>query len=288
MSPQIATLETPRAIKEFFSNSVHISIFGKPHNWSLKDINSPDSIQFQAHLAHIAQQCDVRDIYAPNSSTFNALLCDPRELYLHIALTPEKDIMLHRGAFADGVVIPKGAAMFIASADCPTLIVHDKETDVLIAAHAGLGCLVDRSAMIHNKPERHHQSIIDVIMRYVSGFEKKIDVQVVGGIKPKHFVYSTNHPVYGEANRLLLEGISDKYGPDIIQGGMETGCISLTALIESQFNKYDASRFNIKHDGVDTYGNINETGEPKWWSHVRYAEGKQEVDGRNGVFIVHK
>src|SRR6185369_1579649 len=154
-------------------------------------------------------------------------------------------------------------------------------------AHAGFGCLIDCSRIKNNQPSRKHESVVDAILRHFDNTER-LEIIIACGISAKYFSYSAEDTKYGEGNEKLLSYLLNAYGTNVVSHGKKQGSISLRALIKHQFQSHGIDPEIIKSDYIDTYEDCDSSGNQKWWAHVRYAQGKQEVDGRNGIFIVHK
>src|SRR6185369_10334050 len=111
---------------------------GQPNNWDLKKLLNSENLLSDDPLAEnlriISNEHGITKIYAPKATHCNAIICEPKDLEQEIVLSDT--LSVYRGFDADGVVIPKGSAMFTSSADCPTIAVYDKENETLVGAHA--------------------------------------------------------------------------------------------------------------------------------------------------------
>jgi copper oxidase (laccase) domain-containing protein len=208
-------------------------------------------------------------------------LCSPNDFKKEYTI---KGIKVMNGAIAEGLVIPRGSASIIYSADCPTIVYHDIKNDILITAHAGLASLIDRQKIITGFSSRSHESIIDDIMRgrIVTNNRK---VFVLCGIGSNSYKYDIDDPVYGERNNKILKYFFDYYGttvvPTYFEGG---GDISLLDVTLQQLDSYGVDTLKeVIHDGVDTYL------DPRFHSYYWYSKfGKEEEKlFRNCVLVIN-
>lgn len=267
-----------------FGGRIEAHEFGRPHNWQLTGDESQDTIP---RIALIAQEIGLKNIYAPRPSDFNGLVCTPDELGTPIQLGEGEDTpILWRGCDADGVVIPAGAAFWLSSADCFTIIAHDPETGTTAAAHAGRDSVINRRR-ISDSSERQNRSFESVVDAIVARFSKeavpRLKVFMTCGVGPESFGHPLAHPQAGEENRRLVEDILANWGPTCLSGNPSEGKICLSELIRLQFLALGTPAHHIGYDAADTCTDTDEYGEHLWWSYQRGDDLK-----RNGILVIRK
>ncbi len=257
-------------------NSIHsaraeVFTFGKPINWRINFTN-------HSELISILEERNINSVYVPDASKLNGILCEPNDFKENYYI---KGIKIMSGCEAEGMVIPRGSAVSMYSADCPTIIYHDIANDILIAAHAGLASLIDRQKIIINVASRPNESVIDEMMRYTKE-TNHYEIFVVCGIGSQSYIYDIRDPVHGETNRKIFCYLYSLYGEDAIPRGVKMGNISLRGIIRSQFERFGINVSNIHFDNIDTYS------DPNFWSHHRsFSLGKKEY-GQNCTLVIHK
>ncbi len=278
------------------SKKIAVEHLTQPHDWKISEteiIQSPDDHR-RIMLRNLAQKYAVNRIYAPKPTFFNGIVCHPGELKKRFLI--ERDITIYRGKNADGVVVPRGAGFFVTSADCPTIVVCDTRHDILIAAHAGLWSLLDKSLVLGIERPRHekrpHKSVVDAMMAHLPKHNRgHLEIIITCGIDSPNYVFDPRHPKYGDTNIRLLAYLDEMYGENTNprnQNGKPY--LSLKSIIKHQFEAYGIDPHTIHHDGIDTYSDIDHDGNYKYWSNARAHNLKKEceIPKRNGVFIAHK
>lgn len=264
-----------------YSGRVSVHLSGRPWDWNIGGDAKEDVLE---RVGAMALNLGLDNIYAPRPSTFNAQICDVEQLTELIDRYPtacSHSVTIRRGCDADGVEIPPKAAFWISSADCITIITHDPGTGKTIAAHGGRDSLVDRTRIMAGKA-REFESVVDAIAaRYSNNALKRLRVFLTCGIFPEKFDHPCNHPEHGTKNRRMVLDVLAKWGPTCVVGDHFQGCLCLSEIIRAQFLRHGVKAHHIAHDGVDTYGDLDSDGQPRWWSHRR-GDGKK----RNGVLVV--
>lgn len=283
----------PTAVFTPFDGKVQILLFGRPHDWSLRVHDGeqqprPDTLN---RVMTVRSDYKINEIYAPMPATFNGVVCDPSDLNKPVN---ETFTAIRRGCDADGVVIRKrNDAIFIGSADCVTIVaygINREGKSILIPAHAGRDCLVDRGALDRKTP-RTHESVVFAIMEKMktNGVQPaNIRVFLTCGIGPDALKHPYDHVTWGTKNLAMIEYLIAKWGMACIPEP-DKGTISLTEIIRAQFNKAGVPSHNIGGDNCETYSTMNNDGEHFWWSHRRaidLKQGPKEELKRNGVFVI--
>ena len=125
-------------------------------NKRLIKANSTD----QEILRSTREKLGVNIIYRPRTSFFNALIVKPTELKKNRWI---EGYDIYSGCNADGVIIPTSAAIWLATADCPTIVARNRVNGKTIAAHAGRYSLVDRQRLLGKSP-RQHESVVNAMV----------------------------------------------------------------------------------------------------------------------------
>ncbi|MFZ2072195.1 MAG: laccase domain-containing protein [Minisyncoccia bacterium] len=253
------------------SENAEIFLFGRPKNWK-------DDFRNHQEIFPILKEKGITNIYLPDPTDFNGLLCKPADFKKEDKFN---NINLFEECKAEGIVIPKNSGMFICTADCPTIVFHDIENDMLIAAHAGFGSVVDKTKITTDKPSRNHEGVVEEIMKKIKN-TSMYEIHILCGISYNNFRYDINHFMHGETNKKIFDYLLKEYGDNAVPRGMEHGGISVPGIIKEQFICYGVDLDKITSDGIDTYADKD------WWSHHRSINLEGKKCGRNGILILHK
>ncbi len=257
----------------WFGRSVFIQLFGRPHNFS--DITgNPNARRI---IAAYARQSGSRSIFCPQVGHANKRIVGPDSF-------PEKimqdGVSIFFGVCADGVELPERSAFFIASADCPTLVLRFPDGRV-IATHAGRECLFDR-LLFGNETKRDMSSVVYTALSRFSGDIKEVHASIFCGVEPAYFTHHIHHPVYGKENARMITHICAHWGRGCFAGEgdiVARGELDLVRLLRAQLEEAGVLPHYIWHDGARTVMDTMSDGSMLWWSHRR------EDEGRNGVLI---
>lgn len=268
-------LQTMGCTKPFPGN-VLVFCYGRPHNW--RGVVSSGPMTFFS-LADLVKQKGVYDVWALQVTRGDARVSRSESFSECVGAG---GVTIHMKHKTDGVVIPRGGAFWLASADCPTIVVWCKSTGFTIAAHAGRDSLLDRKRIETGIKSREHESVVDAILEKLTNRQiPELHVFVCCGIGGEHFVHSVDDPIHGAFNVLMFKDNINRYGNDCIVGEKSRGALSLYDLIRAQFTTRGVPEENITTDSVNTFGDRDEeNGEHKWWSACR---GDTE---RNGVLVI--
>lgn len=264
---------------EYHTGNADIFVYGGPKNWK-------DDFRNNHELIEILLQKNIYTVYIPDTTTFNGLLCSPDD-FIHEYTV--KGIKVMTGAIADGFVVPKGSAVIMYSADCPTIVYHDLINQRLVVAHAGLASLINKYKIIIDVPFRSHESIIEEMMRGVK-YNDSCEIFVLCGIGAKSYIYDFNHSKYGERNLKILQFLFEFYGTDVtpyfigIKGRSKgRGNISLLNIILQQLGSCGVDTLKVIYDSVDTYS------DPRFHSYYWYSQFGKEEDKfyRNCTMVIN-
>jgi copper oxidase (laccase) domain-containing protein len=254
------------------SGNAEFFIFGNSKNWKDDFKNHPE-------LISILKERKIKDVYIPHTSTFCGTLSNSNNFSLKSTVN---GIRVMNGLYTEGLVVPKGSAVVLYSADCPTIIYHDLKNGLLIVAHAGLGSLIDKQKIIIDVASRPNESVIDELMSLAKEKEtNNYEIFVLCGIGESSFKYDINDPVYGDTNKKIFAYLNNHYGTQAVPFGSKKGNISLLGIIEGQLDSYGINTIKIQNDGIDTYS------DPRFWSHFRNVQIGQKGLERNAILIVN-
>lgn len=257
---------------KFTSGNAEIFIFGNSKNWKDDFENHPEVIS-------LLKERKIKNVYLPKTSTFCGTLDSSNNFSLKSTVS---GIKVMNGLCTEGLVVPKGSAVVLYSADCPTIFYHDLKNELLIVAHAGLGSLIDKDKIIKGKATRLNESVIDELMNLAKEKEtNNHEIFILCGIGESSFKYDINDPIYGEANKKIFAYLNNHYGTQAVPFGSQKGNISLLGIIEGQFDSYGINTLKIRNDGIDTYS------DPRFWSHFQEVQLGRKGLERNAILIVN-
>ena len=219
-------------------------------------------------------------ILAPNSSLFNAVVTDPKNLQTEINID---GLTILRGCDAEGVLVPKGMTAGFFPADCYTVVAYDSRDNV-IACHAGGKSTFDSEATALEKTTRENESVANAIIRKFQSLGSRIEeisAFICFGIDWQHFGYD------GKTDDRFLKRIAQVSGQDSLKKNHRTGVrdrYDIRQALRNQFRILGVEPKKISTDSVDTFSNN------KFWSHERSKRESNEseaLNGRNLVLVVH-
>lgn len=260
--------ELEPSLRPFCSQKAKIFVFGKPNDWR-------DKANYEKLIPLLLKE-GVEKVYVPSASAFTGELSDPSDFHEELDIGGIKFL---NGCKTEGLVIPLNSAIILRTADCPTIVYHDIQNDILIVAHAGLGSVVDLKRILTGVSPRHDESVVDNMIRYTEDTEDR-EVHIVCGISYENFIYSLSDPTYKENNLKILSALL-KYN-NAIPLGIDHGGISIHGIIMDQFISHGITIDEINLDYVDTFSN------PALWSHRQMVVNEEKDYGRNAVLVIHK
>ena len=292
----------PTATFTPFSGRGEIYLFGPPHNWSIKTLD-PETL---ARIGAIADSLGVAALYAPRPEKCNATICHPNDL-TEVVKLPGSQASLHRGTYADGVILPTNCAFWLSSADCQVVVVSHDVSGATVAMHAGRDSLFDRKLIETGVASREFNSVIDAAINRIGTSEERLikpsqlQAFITGGIGPEEFDHPYGHPAYGEANRRMVEKVIRDFGRDSVLGDPENGRLILSEIARVQMRTHGIPAYRIGFDGIDTFMDASFNArvmppqyasdmpercmEGAWWSNRRdSAQGGE----RNGMLYIRR
>lgn len=207
------------------------------------------------YLPDIASLLGTEDIYASQPTDFNALICEEADLTTRIEVDNGRyKTTLHRGAHADGMIVPVGRTFGMSNAGCPAIVLWRKNYNVLCVAHAGMRSLVnDWKLGNRDVPYRYHESVVDEMVHAMGGqkIAQELRALIAFSIPAELLIYHWDHPVYGDLNRLRSEHvanqISERGAPYFLKDSRRMfGLLDLYQIAKAQLMRLGVQEKNIK------------------------------------------
>lgn len=266
-----------------FCGRVSVSLFGAGRDWKLSDRSTVATISMAAHMSGVCQ------VYSPNISQFNARICKHDELTEDVTTgIVDAKVPIFRGAHADGVIIGRRSACFLATADCPTVIMWSHAKPNLVCLHAGLRSLVDFRRVEEGASNRVHESVIDASLElFGRDNAHKVHVHALCGIAADNYSFPEDHADWGGFNRKLLKALREMSN-GYADGAVNGNSISLPLLIRAQCMARGVRADRISWDTIDTYSDRDHIGGYRWNSHRMERNGVSSVYGRNNGVLVSR
>ncbi|PCH91480.1 hypothetical protein COB18_03880 [Candidatus Kaiserbacteria bacterium] len=212
-------------------------------NWSI-DRNDPKTFNaiFDAAPAGVSR------IWMPIPSHSNA----------EIAKRGTFSIEFERGGIpimgkicGDGVQLFPGEAFAITSADCPTVVMYDRDKTQTVCFHASRESLIDKKYLLNQKPRRTPFSVVESALQVftTNGIDcRDIRIHIFCGIR-SGFIHPPNDPNHSKYNKALISWCKN-YGAVL---DAQLGEIDLYAVIRAQAIERGVLDANIAYDGIDTH-----------------------------------
>lgn len=260
-------------------NWVKVEIYGKPYHWGIWQDDDGQSNQTLERISRILRVKGINSLYMPYVSNFNALLCKLTDFTQQLEFS---GITFHHGVSADALVLESDYAIWLTSADCPTIIALDVKSGLTFVAHAGFKSLFDFNQVVLEQEPRPFFSVIDTLL---DAFEKHdsniadLRFHKACGIGPLYYTFPVDHTVYGQQNVKLVQYLINTWGEGVVLDSSNTCGIDLFELITAQLMDHHIGVNRITTDAIDTYGDTDFEFGPKFWSHRRGS------NGRNGVLV---
>lgn len=270
---EVDMAEGRSAVFSRFSQHAKVFVFGKPTDWREGSNLSK--------LVPLLVSEGIKKVFVPDCSKFTAELCSPSDFQKELDVG---GIKFFHGVETEGLMIPQKSAVIFRTADCPTVVLHDIENDLLIGTHSGFESLIDKKRLTTGIPFRDHESVIDEIVKFIPpSSTNHYEIFIFAGISSRYFIYDIKDPVYKETNRKIFSHLIQKYGLDAVPRSTAKGNISLLGIIRCQFERYGFDPQKIVPDGLDTFS------DSRLWSHRESSKYMMNsIDGRNCVLVIHK
>ncbi len=184
---------------------------------------------------------------------------------------------------ADGIILQRGEAYGVTSADCPTFTFWSSENDTVIAGHAGLRSIIQKSVNERGEyAEQKHSVIKNALNELRVTDMNSVSAHILCGARTG-FIYSRKHPTFGHGNMQIQNLIEAMYPHSGIISSDEA--INMPRLVVAEMCRYGVPIENITFDGgdgieIDTHGDRDIFGNPKWAS-----QSRDPKSGRNFVLV---
>lgn len=236
-------------------------IFGREHGDFKESIQSLEN--FSEGVRKILPS-SIRNIFVPRSGFTNRITNN----YIYVT---EDDYLLRTYNLADGgLIFGQDKAVAFLNGDCPVICLYDGLE--LAVLHAGYRCLI--------REDKEEEGIIEAGLRFFN--LETVKVFIFGGIGPCCWEVEVDNSCPKLENTKVCRYYSLLW--DCISRTTRSSSKSLTVdLYELALKILLANDVPLKNISWDTTCTCcaMKNGEPTYWSHTRFRNGHQEVDGRN-------
>lgn len=215
----------------------------------------------RARMYELAGHHGIRRIYAPNPSEFNGIIARPDAFDVEWA----EDRVL-RGPMADGVLLTEpGTAFAVSSADCPTAVLYDIPSGLVVAAHAGFRGLLDMEKL----PLAHEMAMAIKTLFGEDSYDCRLHRGFIAcGIGHNAYAFDASHAAFTETHRLMCERVEEMW-PEAVLRSDDRWLIDLPTLFRVQLETWSTDRSRVGSDGACTRSDISRYGPALWHSNRR-------------------
>lgn len=204
--------------------------------------------------------------------TLCGAMCYTKKFYKRPGKGPT--LMVHHGAAGDGIVVPEGNLGYMATADCPVVLIRFRRT--LMMLHGSRHALMDDGKIISGSSTRRYESIVQAAIQPIverSGREvlKEMHVYCFLSVGYGRFRFSPHNAHYGELNRARNVYLA-KHWPGAIKEGQY---LDLPRLVHAQACELGVPPYNV------ALGTLS-TDHPQLYSAL--ADGRK----RNSVLVLNR
>jgi len=248
---------------------VCIEAYGVPNNWRLYTTADAPNRSVLRALSIVAGRKTCSHMYTLDPSQFNAKVAVPHHFSpLYERVNEEAEIHVHGTVMADAVLILPGDGAFMATADCWTLVVvqkdHHNNVVYAVVAHCGRDSVLRNDDIIRNT-------------FHALGARDKFNPNLMHafistGIHGLNFRHPRDHPQHGPKNHAMLSYIEKRWTTQCLVGDKKDG-IHIPSIVIMELQRLGVPHQNIEWDGGDTFKN------KELWSH------RAGDSDRNGMFV---
>lgn len=264
-------MEPTKIFRPFGLEGPKVLLFGRQKgDWNPSRLRNGYNADRGLHfaLSSLGDRYSFKKLFFPKPTDCNARLVMERDFTQSVSSGP-CSLQVMMGVSADAVMIHRGSAGAIASADCPTIITYCPTTGVVIMAHAGAKSIVDVPHLIDGQPARNPSTVVDsVVAAMVGGHCSWPQVFITCGIERYH------HPVLAKH---LFTGVPTD---PVVHGEI----VYLKRLVAKQFS--DRGFGGVTTDFIDTQTDKNK--KEYLWHSYRRGVTPEEKAGRNLVLVVNR
>ncbi len=191
-------------------------------NWSFNGLYAGIDHErkvFEHRLSYALAARGIRIAYAPTVRRMSGAILRP-EQFVSMRPLPKGVLVLRPELPCDGTFIGAGDGFSMAAAGCilAALTFRDQEGEpVCIAAHAGKASLVDLDLVFARTPSRPRFGVIDAMVAAGTahgGNPADMTLRSFFAKPWEDYRHSTDDPVHGEKNFLLVSELENRYGCD--------------------------------------------------------------------------
>ncbi len=183
----------------------------------------------KTHLARAFEEYSAERVFVPNVGHHSGLIV-PRESFdVEVALTDRTLVRVMSAGQADGCALGETQGFAMSTRGCALVVASGCEH--MVAAHAGLGSLVDQKRIRTGRPSRTREGIIHAI---AYDFTRKgidladVSLDVLFSIHPDEFRYPLDHPEHIDFNAKLFSWLEENVGGACVNRKM--GSIDIAAI----------------------------------------------------------
>lgn len=288
---------------DHFGGCIKVTVWGK-HQDDFSDVRKkPELLDV---IAQHAQEYDIERIFVPKASLCSAQITS-RAYHFPVWVTGKKPNFLF-GAPVDGVNLKPREALFLATGDCPTVVMRHVRTGDVIAFHAGRKSLLDHD-FISGKSDNRRVGVVEHASEmFMRGARSEICTGVFLGIGPRNFEHRSDDTVHGTFNKQMIQHVCEIWGgrcfaqpAKIVEESGRTvmlprrddvelcsrGQLDLFALIRAQAVHVGIPGVQVVSDKICTFVDGGAAYDYHWHSHARWVrDGKRGLDCRNGVLVM--
>lgn len=282
MSKVVTEIKPTRSLS-LFKKTVTIHAFGRgTGDWKIGDFTQPENFK---RVVEVARQFDVQKVWCPQVGSFNAQIAEPWQ-FEPDEFEPNRSfeingVRIMTRVKASGCPVGNGEAFFLASADCPIMVVKDVAGEV-VCAHAGRDELIERTWVLRGRAAYHRkfESVVDAVASHFGHPMRYSDIFSGFGIR-YDFCHDPANEKYAEYNSKLHDHIRKRCGSEINCFDREHN-LRLELLIKQQWLRYGVEHWKMTSDETCTKTDIDEDDQFIW--HSRSRDG--DASGRNGIFVI--
>lgn len=252
VSSETQTLQFTTPVHERVRYSFYSKAGTAEENWAMSQFGEESLAgTFKERLGRRLSGMNVRLAWSLILNPMNARVLCREDFSRSIALPCVVELRIPEQA-GEGIRLERHEALVLGTGGCGVLAlsyINEDGRPGLLAAHAGRDSLVDKAYIQDGTPSRPYFSIIGALAAYAEqqgGKREEMILRSFGTVPWQDFPHSTEDPVHGTYNELLLGRLEWRYGDSPIKiGPGDCEYLCLSSLIEAQALE---ERIVLKHD----------------------------------------